>query len=936
MSARSLRLIASLLFLLSGATALTYETIWFKRFSHVWGNSSLAMAAVVASFLLGLGLGAWLAGRRADRLRRPLLLYALCELAIGTYAFFVPALLEASQEIAGLTYPVLSGNPAAFSALRLVIAFCVIGPPCAAMGATLPLLVAGFTRPETALVTSTGWLYAINTFGAAVGTYLAGFHLLPSFGLSATNTGAALLNIVIGIVAWRLAPHFEVTPDVAPPPRNRERAPWGLRGAALATGAAALLLQLVWARQLALVLGGTTYAFSAVLLVVLIGIGVGSLIVSRTYRTTLDPVRVLVGIEVLLVVATLAGQHALPWLARVLGAVREERASPLFNGVVCVGASFVLELLPAIAAGAIFPLLIHFASTKRGSGRAVGEVYTWNTIGTTIGALGAYMVLIPRLGTELTVACALVMYLVALFCVVPGEAWRSHKVGTALALALGVLAFVGQPKSNPLDSNAGMYLYGDIPERALAEIKPLSYVEGAVANVLVTEHIGEHVSLRVNGKVDASTTATDMVMNLGIAYLPRLLKPEARDVLMVGWGSGTSPGALIQVPGTKVVCAEIEPAIVAASPYFASVNRSAHESPDVEILFDDGRSHLQGTDRTYDLILTEPSNPWMVGISNLFTIEFYRAAAERLRDNGLVVQWIQTYLMSAQEYELILRTVLEVFPHGVVVRISSGDTIVIAGKHDFMPDTTTLDRAQALVDELPVIAADLSEYFGSSDVRSVLLEHVVMGPDDIETFLASERSSGIHSDRNMRLEFDAPLHLFREQIDETRVADQLLAAVDPAWTRSLFERFGSGAELGPAIARLSEVYRQSGLPRTAWQIARLDPRAEDPTSLALRLLNDPPRAARERARLERVLATADPLRALRIAITRSERGDYRSAADGLEEFVQAHPRSSTGWAHLAMMHSLSGHPTAAGTALQQALALDPLGEGAQRAMRELR
>jgi hypothetical protein len=211
-----------------------------------------------------------------------------------------------------------------------------------------------------------------------------------------------------------------------------------------------------------------------------------------------------------------------------------------------------------------------------------------------------------------------------------------------------------------------------------------------------------------------------------------------------------------------------------------------------------------------------------------------------------------------------------------------------------------------------------------------------MGPDDIETFLASERSSGIHSDRNMRLEFDAPLHLFREQIDETRVADQLLAAVDPAWTRSLFERFGSGAELGPAIARLSEVYRQSGLPRTAWQIARLDPRAEDPTSLALRLLNDPPRAARERARLERVLATADPLRALRIAITRSERGDYRSAADGLEEFVQAHPRSSTGWAHLAMMHSLSGHPTAAGTALQQALALDPLGEGAQRAMRELR
>jgi len=931
----SMRWLASLLFLLSGATALTYETIWFKRFSHVWGNSSLAMAAVVASFLLGLGLGAWLAGRRADRIRLPLRVYAICEIAIGAYAFFVPTLLETSQALAGLTYPVLSGSPALFSLLRLGIAFLVIGPPCAAMGATLPLLVAGFTRPETPLVTSTGWLYAINTFGAAIGTYLAGFHLLPSFGLSATNSGAALLNISIGILAWRLAPQFAVTPDLTVP-RQREQAPWGLRTAALATGAAALLLQLVWARQLALVLGGTTYAFSAVLLVVLVGIGIGSLIVNRTYRASLDPVRVLVGIEVVLVLATLAGQHSLPWLARVLGAVREERASPLFNGVVCVGASFVLELLPAIAAGAIFPLLVHFASQERGSGRAVGEVYTWNTLGTTLGALMTYMFLVPRLGTELTVACALVLYLVALLCVVPRASWPDRKVSFLGLAALGVLAFVGQPGHAPLRSNAGMYLYGDVPERALAEIEPVSFVEGAVANVLVTKHVGDHVSLRVNGKVDASTTATDMVMNLGIAYLPRFLKPDARDVLMVGWGSGTSPGALIQIPDTKVVCAEIEPAIVHAAHWFESVNRSAHESPNVKILFDDGRSHLQGTDRSYDLILTEPSNPWMVGISNLFTIEFYRAAEARLRDDGLVVQWIQTYLMSAREYELILRTVLEVFPHGVVARMSSGDTIVIAGKHEFLPDARALDRAQALVDGLPTIVADLEEYFGSSDVRSVLLEHIVLGPDDIETFLAGERSSGIHSDRNMRLEFDAPLHLFRKEIDETRVADQLLGSVDPAWTRALFEQFGGGPELGPALARLSEVYRRSGLPAMAWQIARLDPRKEDPTTLASRLLNDPPRAQEEHARLERLLAEQDPARALRIAITRSDRGDYRRAAEGLLEFVRAHPRSSTGWAHLAMMYRMSGHGDAAVRALDQALSLDPLGEAAQRAMRELR
>lgn len=282
----------SALFFLSGATGLTYEVIWFKRFSHVWGSSTLAMAAVVASFLGGLGLGAYWLGKFADRLRYPLVAYGICELLIGGLAVVIPFELLWLQDLWWLSVP-LRDYPACYFLLRLFLTVAIIGLPCFLMGGTLPFLVRQLTPPTATLSHATGWLYAVNTFGAAVGCYFAGFHLLPVWGFYGTNVMAAVLNLVIGVVSLllvRFLPRASDSVSVSAEPvvcrvHDPLEATWRdgptirvVYTAALLTGLAALVLQMIWTRQLSLILGGTTYAFTATLSVFLAAIALGSLL----------------------------------------------------------------------------------------------------------------------------------------------------------------------------------------------------------------------------------------------------------------------------------------------------------------------------------------------------------------------------------------------------------------------------------------------------------------------------------------------------------------------------------------------------------------------------------------------------------------------------------------------------------------------------------
>lgn len=803
--------LVSTLFFVSGATGLAYQVVWFKRFAHVWGSTSLAFAAVGGSFLLGLGLGAWLIGRRADRLAWPLRWYGISELLIGLLALVVPFEIAGLMNASVRLYAAIPGQPVLRFLFQFAITLVVIGPPCVLMGGTLPLLIRQLTARRGAIDQATGWLYAVNTFGAAAGCYLAGFHLLPALGMLWTGNVAAAVNLTIGLAALTAgrpaaksdarppAPARGTAPASGPVPavNARETAHRVVWVAAALSGCGALVLEMTWSRQLTLVLGGSTYAFSATLFVVLVGIAVGSLVFHAWLRRAASrPAVPLVAIGVL-VLATLAGKELLPWLSLRLApdAVRHLRGDALWNGAICVGASLVVELVPAIAMGLLFPLLVHM--TRWGAdrvGAAIGSVYVWNTAGSIAGAGLTALLLFPSVGTAGAAACAAALYIVVLLVLIPRrgrQAWmRAGAVAAAGAVTVVALAWPLDPRL----TNLGFYRYGP-PVRIVGEtwagprwksaIETQFFREGASANVFVSRVRGTATMLRLNGKVDAST-GDDMMTQLGLGYFPRFFVPRAREVLVIGFGSGTTPGASLLFPGSRVTCCEIEPAVVEASDLFAEANHRPRAQAGLTMIYGDGRTTIQGSDRKYDLIISEPSNPWLAGVSNLFTREFFRSAREHLSEGGVLAQWVQTYNFTLGDYLLILRTLRSEFPHcGVVVLTQGSDTVVLASERPLLPEPATLDTLQRIVNAAPAIASDLRTWFGSNDVRRLLVRHYLLGEEQLDGLLRAEGGRTLNTDLHLRLEFDTPLHLFRALPPAELATVALLRAVEPSWIERL-------------------------------------------------------------------------------------------------------------------------------------------------------
>ncbi|HTM53725.1 MAG TPA: fused MFS/spermidine synthase [Pirellulales bacterium] len=828
--------LASLLFFISGGTGLVYQVVWFKRFGHVWGSSSLAFAAVGGSFLFGLGLGAYLFGRVSDRLEVPLRWYGICELLIGTLALIIPFEIAALVDASVGLYAAIPEQHFLRFLFQFGVTLLVIGPPCALMGGTLPLLIRQLTTRDGSLDQATGWLYAINTFGAAAGCYLAGFHFLPSLGLLWTNNLAAAVNITIGLVSLNASVRglghnvSRATSPANEQPARADLAMWRLFVATALAGCAALMLEMTWSRQLALVLGGSTYAFSATVFVVLVGIAVGSLIFHLGLRGRPFDVTAAIVTIVLLVVTAAIGKLFLPMLSMALSPVevRELRSQQLYNGLICVGASAVLELLPAIGMGLLFPLFVNMTKANAARvGAAVGNIYAWNTVGSIAGASFTAILLFPRIGTAGAMAAASGLYVAALVLVIPWSVGRFALRG-AIATAVGAAAvMVSARPIDPRLTNVGLYFYGD-PAKTYGtddwfdKITPVFFREGASSNVFVNSAAPGTTSLRVNGKVDASN-GVDMVTQLGLAYFPRLLKPEAKNVLVIGFGSGCSSGASLLFPDTHVTCCEIEPAVYEATEAFAEFNHRPQEktrawlaareselpesqrlTPEqidqqarFQMIFGDGRTAIQAASNKYDLIISEPSNPWLAGVSNLFTKEFFHAAREALTEDGVLAQWIQTYNFTLGDYLMIVRTMQSEFPHYGVVLLADGlDTLLVASNRPLLPSEESLATFQKFVEETPALKADLRKWFGTTNARLLLLEYYQLGEPQLKRLVEQDGSQYLNTDLHLRLEFDAPLHLFSNLKARDTATFGLLNAVDPKWTGQLAAQTGLTAQSG--------------------------------------------------------------------------------------------------------------------------------------------
>ena len=768
------------LFFFSGVAALLYEVLWIREIGYSLGASSTAVAMVVGSYLGGLAIGAWLAGRFRLRAERGLLTYGRLELGIALLAPCVPFLYELTDRL--LLSPWIASSSATGSwalGARFMTVFVIVMLPSSLMGATLPVLCVTLAETVRRPGVVIGRLYGLNTLGGMVGCLLAGFFFLERFGLRSSMLAAAGMNVILALAAFRLHRRLRIDPQAKPEttdwlpavPVARSVILFGV----LATSFLSIGLEIVWTRMLALAVGGTTYAFSLVLATFLLGLGLGSLVVSRLARAGgLGPA--LLGFSQLglglLVLGTMS--HYDEWLAGTgqgmpLGfGMRIFEAQGSFGAVAgwSLLACLTLCLVPSLFLGISFPLLSELWIRHRNQmGGGVGAIYLVSTVGGVIGSTATAFVLLPRWGLENTMArLAIGSVVVAIpFLWVHPRRQLLLRPAAVVGLLLGAAFWQGEVRFgerlpqflsrtswDPQLIWGGVFLYGP---RAVSVDRSLESVyDGTSCSVAIWKQ-GTNYTLSVNGKVDASAGG-DMGTQLLLAYLPQLLHPDPQEVFVLGYGAGVTAGAAASL-GSQVTVAEIEQGVIDASAYFTEANFAAHEHPQVDIRIDDGRAILRAADKPFHVITTEPSNPWMAGMSSLFTQEFYQLCKERMTEDGVLCQWVQLYWSSLEDYRAIAATLQSVFPHVALFRSTPNDTLMVASAKPLAVHFPQIDRR---LEQRPLARSALQQHFAGFDDQpgealKMLSSRLLLLGDDVQAFVKPE-TRRIRDDRPF-LEFSA-------------------------------------------------------------------------------------------------------------------------------------------------------------------------------------
>ncbi len=720
--------------LLSGIAGLVYQVVWARYLALFLGHTSYAVVAVLVAFMGGLALGnAWL-GRHADRIERPLALYAWLEIGIAAYAVFFPAYFEICQG----AYEAMGRGAAPGSpwllVLKFTFSFAAILVPTTLMGGTLPILTRLVTRSLGELRARVAGLYFVNSAGAVIGVAVADFWWIPAYGLDATVLGGAILNAVVGGLALVVSAKMREgmgtgaravkggEPIVEAPGAEETYSRFELRLAVAAAGISgfvAMLYEVVWTRLLALVLGSSTHAFSIMLLTFITGIAVGAWVVGRWrgLRRTFDAF----GWAELALALTLLGSmffyHLLPYVFMRLGSVvvRSPDTHAIYQGVqllVC----FLVMFVPALCLGMTLPLASRVATAELArTGRSVGLVFSVNTLGTVLGAALAGLVLLPMLGLArsfalgvgLNLAIALVVLLRRRTWLARAVAWGSPVIVLGLTWVAGMLLKSTWEQAFSLGLWRSKTVPGTLAEyREMVRTLDLRYYrDGAGASVAVSTWTNPvnsktELALRVNGKADA-TTLGDLPTQVLLAHIPLLLKLDTQDVMVVGVGSGTTcASALTHRTVRHVDAVEISPEVAeAARTAFGEHNRGALDDPRVTVVLDDAKSFLKTSGKTYDLIISEPSNPWMAGVAGVFSAEFYDTCRRSLKPGGLMVQWVHVYESNDATLQTVLATMTSAFPFLTIWQTLPGDLVLVGS---VAPTRYELDAIQERFDESPV------------------------------------------------------------------------------------------------------------------------------------------------------------------------------------------------------------------------------------------
>jgi spermidine synthase len=875
-------------FFLSGAAGLIYQVAWSKALALIFGHTAYAIATVLAVFMGGLAAGSAFFGRWSKSRTEPILLYSRIEFLAGALGALSLAGLAAVRFLFVAGYSHIGSTPALLLALKFFGAAIVLFLPTFLMGGTLPVLVYGVTRNRAELAGRVSQLYWVNTLGAFVGTLLAGFVLLPALGLRLTVAVAVVLNIAAGLIAWRI----KIDPE-SPPRRARDIAPTKTSAKQLqqqvgprfllilfaVVGATAFAYEIAWTRLLAIEIGSSTYAFTLILAAFLAGTVIGSVIFQRSSRgsrqvtvTTFSRTQTWIGF------AALAALVLFHWIPSVIPPLLRSTEQTFGGLVLAQAVTCALTVLPmATVFGFNFPavlvLLGGATETNTGGASVIGRAYAANTFGAIGGSLIAGFVLVPWLGSFRVIAATAavnILLAVVLECFWPPLRIPSLAVNFAclvLALLLGFSLFFRNQSLQSLSAALyGNTFQGRLTLQEIAATNDLVFSAEGVNDSIAVIRSDNYEALRINGKVDASTG--DARTQLLLGHVGAVFHPAPRRVLIIGFGSGMTVSAVARYPDVeRIDCVEIEPAVIRASPYLQTLNRGVLSDPRLNLIFDDARNFLLTSRDKYDLIISEPSNPWIAGIATLFTTEFYDAVRHRLAPGGMFVQWVQAYSLAPDDLRMIVGTLAPHFPELTLWR-GEGPDLLLLGRTD--PTPFEFNRLRALW-HLPALRKD----FESVEVRQPegLVAYFLLDDPAVRELA---KGSVLNTDDRTLLEYHAP---------QTLLARDLFAAN---------QEMIAQARTGPLPTNLENSEAQRAL------------QAGVQTALDL---NDTPNAQRFVTALKsHPESVATDIAQGRLALAE---GQLAGAKENLEAALRLDPNSADAMQWLAIAESRNGEATKA-------------------------
>ena len=752
---RYIKPIVWLIFIFSGASGLIYQVIWMRQLTLIFGSTVFATSTVLTAFMGGLALGSYYFGKKIDEsTQSPLRIYALLEAGIGAFCLVWPLILTVLGALYVLIHRNITSEFYTLSLIRFVLTFGVLLIPSTLMGGTLPVLTRFFVKRLEQLGTNIGILYALNTFGAVIGTVAAGFFLIEALGIRWTLGVGIAINFVVAAIAIVLARKALATEADEPQEETQQLEPenvahqperllvlWAIG----ISGFCALAYEVLWTRIMVFFLGSTTYAFATMLAAFLFGIALGSVVLARWVDRIKQPVAIFGIIQLGIGLFALI---LMPAFEELYGLSRAFQSTFGLSRFWTFFSCFLVMSLPTFLMGASFPLVTKiYTGSARQLGKSIGNVYAVNTVGSILGSFCAGFILIPLLGIRPSIVLTVALNSGIGCLLILKSRWQTE-TGKSLLQGIGI----GMPILNAglavillLTVNQPLFLKSAIFKTQRPGDTLVDYNEEVDATVTTLKDDEGVYRLYVDTNQAADASRWDSPSHRVIAHLPLLLHPRPKRALVVGFGMGLTSHSITQ-HGVKVDAIELSSGVLsAAQKYFTHVNENVFENPQFNYKLNDGRNHILMTKTKYDMISTGIIHPLVsAGSSNIYTADFYRLCRRILTEDGIMCQWVPLHRLPEDHYKMIVRTFIEVFPETTLWYKYTPDFVILIGTREplWINYKNFIDRARI---------ANIREGLAADDLDGMsLLDSFMMGPETVQKYVGA---GPIHTDNRPRLEF---------------------------------------------------------------------------------------------------------------------------------------------------------------------------------------